>query len=207
MESDSDDDQRRELKNFESKKGIRVLKKKPKITKVEIDKKLHYTDYFVTISTNIKPKNEQDAFMLESQLTEAIDEVFEQPEKFITFVEGEKEDWEKIKKFKYTGLTEIGEGAKGKRVHWHGKIQIEHYTKIRVFKEVIKPIFDKVLKEKIGSRFKKCYFSHKWIPSTKPIQSYITKNYKLTKVKNINFLEEAMSKLKLKIDDSQKDLL
>lgn len=176
----------------------------PKLTNPTVEK-MHYTDYFLTISTNVKPTSEEDAQHLAELLDEVIDELFSKPEDLIVFID-EPVDYTKIVSFKYEGMTEVGKNKKGGRIHWHGKIMFKHHTKIRVLKEQVVPILNRIMKEKFGERFKGAYYSAKWIASKKPLMGYITKGYgqRLTPV---TYLTDALKKMDIKEKQAQRDTL
>ena len=162
------------MEEFRSNEGIRVRKKQPRARATA--EKLYYSKYFVTISTNVRPLDAQDAVTLSEQLSDGIDNMMQtNTMDILRFPDPNfPPDASKIVDVKYQGMTEVGSSKRGGRVHWHGIIEVTHKSKLRIFKEDIKS----TLKAVMGipnRRIKNLYVSTSWIKSHKPIQNYVAK--------------------------------
>lgn len=152
-----------------------IQKKKPKI--VIYPSRPYYTAYFITISTNYRPKTQTEAKRISKALDESIDEVFtDKFDKIIRFPNPQfPHDLSKIFNVSYEGLVEIGGDKRGRRVHWHGILKIIHSSVIQLFREDLKPIAEKIIKARIPE-VKGIYVQKSFVKSIEPIEDYVNKS-------------------------------
>lgn len=165
---------RRERTNNE---GLRVISEPLHVA--EEEEKVYFSDYFVTISTNIRPRNEEDEHELKATLDDIMEEVFENNilDMIVDANDTTKSvDPELIKQVSYSGMSETGSNSRGKRTHWHGYIKIQHFTKLRLWRENVLALLDPIFRERFGNRYKNLYYRQVWVPSALPIARYIAKS-------------------------------
>lgn len=183
--------------------GARHIEKlmKPPLPTGPQGQKLHYSNWFITLSSNIPAKEKNQDFidkvgaMLKAALRCALmDPVHlygnppEQPgileintrfshysgdQQYLT--EGLIYKQPKLK----TGPIEIGDKPRGRRIHIHGVLEVMHFTYLRINRKQFNIIIQHCMNEaklKMKVDFPKRVYLHvNWVPSVKPFLNYLVK--------------------------------
>ena len=136
--------------------------------------------FFVTINTNQSPTTKEEAISMARELEEATKEIFENLDNYVdgelltyngddkffgTFDESDIED------INVHTAVELGENARGGRIHSHTLIQIIHWTNIQINCEWIK----QKIAEMLG--LYNVYCNVKFVPGSRDsVLLYIDKN-------------------------------
>ena len=158
--------------------GLRVVSERLEVADEE-EQKVYFSDYFMTVSTNIRPRDDQDEHDLRMTLDDIMENELFSDHVLDILVDADTKgrvDPSLIKEVKYSGLSETGSNSRGRRTHWHGYLKIQHFTKLRLWKENVVSVLDAIFKERFGERYKNLYYRQVWIPSTAPIARYIAKS-------------------------------
>lgn len=99
----------------------------------ESGRKPKYSNFLVTMNTNVRMSQTQ-AEALAPKLYDMADVLFNQEDNFKRYIRylDKQGDWTLIDKIKTTAKVEIGQGAKGSRLHLHCGIKVKHYSKIHL---------------------------------------------------------------------------
>lgn len=93
---------------------------------------IRYTDFHVTLNTNIKPRTQQDSLRLQFELRGAIRETLQDDEYMARLLGLQQDDYDdNVIRINIGQIgTERGEHPKGGRVHAHFVIEVTHRTTI-----------------------------------------------------------------------------
>ena len=197
--------------------GLRVVSERLEVAE-EDEEKVYFSDYFITVSTNIRPTDDDDEYDLRMKLDDIMEnEVFSDHilDMVVDADSKGRVDPSLIKEVKYSGLSETGSNSRGKRTHWHGYVKIQHFTKLRLWRENVVALLDGIFKERFGARYKNLYYRQTWVPSSAPIARYIAKSlprgFQVDRNRNRNNgydeLTAKMSQIDLKRTNAAKKIL
>ena len=143
--------------------------------------KLKNSSFLVTMNTNYRPKNNEEAKYLCASLTRGVEGAFKSPSMlipYVKFLNGDQWSERTIKKVNVLIGVEIGNHQKGSRVHAHVKVEIDHYSKIHLNPVIIKEQVNLHLaKDNAGIMVH--YVNISVRNSNNSIDSYVSKPFKL----------------------------
>lgn len=136
--------------------------------------KTKHSDFLITINTNYRPKLTPDSKDVGKVLSKAINKLntHENLTKIIT-LDGTDTYAASIKKIKAQFAVEIGQNPKGRRIHAHLILQVDHTSRIQINIPVLREVVDGLLDD---PRIKKpVYVNVKYTPSGRSVEDYIKK--------------------------------
>lgn len=138
--------------------------------------KKRYSNYLVTINTNIRPTSDAEA----EQITEVLKEVGTE---FFTLdnilecleLKGRNASVDQISRIEVSSWSvELGQNTRGQRLHIHAFIKIEHNTVIKIDAGAVRDWWVKALCD--VSRCKNVYVNIRWMPATEELaKEYVEK--------------------------------
>lgn len=148
------------------------------VEKNKDSRKTLFSTWHVVVNSNVKAETLQTANDISDILKDSVVNAFKDrgSEVFVVKRPGDSFDSDAIEKIKISQAAEIGEDAKGGRVHVHAMVEVEHHTIL----QIDMPTASKIIKEYCESRsdiIMGVYVDIKWIPmSKKPLEHYLGKN-------------------------------
>jgi hypothetical protein len=139
-----------------------------------------HSGFLITINTQIKPENQDEAKQLANDLEEAMKAAFDEDNigNFIEFIdEGTKHKWstDYIESVKGEFTVELGQHAKGGRIHGHAAIHIDHYSKIRLDQGELRVFLNDYLADNSDFPVKKIHLNIRHISEDSNLHRYIHK--------------------------------
>lgn len=125
----------------------------------KVSPKLKHSMFLVTVNTNTIVDPQDPWFStFKDRFRRALDDIYSQPQKFVSFKE-EGKDWDEkyIKKYKREGYLEIG--SQHHKLHSHHIILISHYTKIHLSR----PAIVQAINAALGYQNKSVHVNIRWI--------------------------------------------
>lgn len=134
-----------------------------------------HSGFFITVSTNYRPKADEDAAEVAELLRKAMGEMLSNQglAEVIEFLEAGSFTKQYIKTVEGEFIVERGRNARGGRIHSHASLHITHRSKIRMNI----PAMKEFLMERLSSisAIKSVYINVKAIGSDKLIRDYLRK--------------------------------
>lgn len=194
------------VKQLVSKKPLPTLK----------GEKLHYSNWFLTLSSNVPMKSlgtdKAEAFAKKAAIGEMLRSIlrciFEDPDhlyndEFPILIQNPRARNyragpvapELVSKTKLEiSPIEVGTSPKGGRVHIHALFEVQHFSLLwldgRNFQLVVRQCFKDYQKSPLNQMVRGVYAHVRWIPSTKPFRNYLTKEGVENPSKKFNKNEE-----------------
>lgn len=142
-----------------------------------------HSAFFITISTNVQPTSQEQADELSSALNEAGHALFsneglEQVVDFVDEYKGDVFDESTIMGIDTKFATELGKDARGKRVHLHALVKIDHISKIRLDRDMIQAFVLDFLLDKGIKYVKNVYVNIQAANTEANILDYILKDHR-----------------------------
>jgi len=181
--------------------GRQIIRRASFQPKQKNKEKWHYSNFLITINTNVKPKTEEEFNEVQEAFEDFLTWLFHKEHaderlfKFINLpsrgIKGKKSDFpEKFKRIDSETVIELGQSRRGGRIHSHTLLEVTHKSGIQIDAELIK----KEAEEHLGDLVKGVYVNVKFINGTaKTILSYIRKGQPVT----ADDLTEAFNTLQL----------
>jgi hypothetical protein len=135
--------------------------------------KTYYSQWHILVSSNVRTNDLDTANEIADCLKNGFATAFRTRPAELFIVSKGAWDSETIDSMKIQMAAEIGEDAKGGRVHIHALVNVTHHGNLKINGQAIQVI----LREHCQSQFIKNIFVRvKWIPTSRPIEDYIGKN-------------------------------
>ncbi len=99
--------------------------------------KKQFSDFFITINTNYRPKTNEESFSMGAKLRTVVQKLFQDPEALRSVLD-ERTDFDRIENVDSNFSIEIGRDPRGRRVHTHIQATITHTTKVFFDKAAVK---------------------------------------------------------------------
>lgn len=146
----------------------------------EPQEKIKHSNFLITVSTNYRPKTTEESQAMGKKLSKTMRELLtEQTLPSIVDMLDDQDYYSVIKNVKADFSIELGKKAKGKRIHAHCLLKIEHTGKIRLNPVEIKEFVSNHIDDPL---IKGIYVNIRAVKDLSNVEEYIKKqsvsNYK-----------------------------